>query len=81
MFKGWILIAIGFYGGIYVSNRYYIPRIDGSKIKVDSTLFSKVKDHFKQYEKPAVEKEKDSTLLNKVKDHLKQYEKPVENEK
>lgn len=46
-FKGFLLIAIGAYGGVYACQNYDIPRVDDPQ-----ALFQKLKEYLKQYEKP-----------------------------
>lgn len=46
-FKGFLLLAIGAYGGIYACQNYNVPRVDDPQ-----ALFQKLKEYLKQYEKP-----------------------------
>ena len=45
--KGFLLMAIGAYGGIYACQNYNVPRVDDPQ-----ALLERIKEYLKQYEKP-----------------------------
>ena len=46
-FKGFLIAAVGFYGGVYACQNYDMPKIDDPQ-----QILQKVKDYLKQFEKP-----------------------------
>jgi uncharacterized membrane protein len=63
-FKGLFLIALGAYGGIYVSNKYDIPKMDSPCV-----LTKKFAEFLKEYEKKppisGAKSENDNNIVTK----------------
>ena len=46
LLRGLLLLGIGFYGGIYASQNYDVPKVDDPQM-----ILKRVQDYLKQYEK------------------------------